>query len=193
MRLLVVLAALLAMSGGCARYEYDIVHPPEAAQHVGSERDAVVALNPLVYRMRSAENHLVIRIQNPTGDRILLLGAQSFVVDPYGESHPLRAQTIGPHSFVKLILPPIPPDVAPAGPSIEFGIGAGFGGAYRYSYGYYEPFYDPLWDRPRYYAVYNAGEYWHWTGESDVRLDLVFARDEQKPFTHEFVFHRRKM
>ena len=195
MRSLLLFAALLVTTSGCARYEYDIVRPPEAQQHVGGQRDTVVALDPLMYRMRSVENHLVVRIHNPTSDRIQLLGAESFVVDPHGESHPMRAQTIAPHSFIKLILPPPPPEVAPAGPSIQFGIGAGFGAAYPYSYGYFDPFYDPVWDRPRYYAVYEPGGafYWEWPGESDVRLNLVFQRDEQKPFSHEFVFHRRKM
>ena len=195
MRLALLCPVLLVTMGGCARYEYDVIRPPEVAQHVGSNGDAVIALDPLLYRMRSVENHLVIRIQNPTADRIQLLGAQSFVVDPNGESHPLRSQTIAPNSFIKLILPPLPPQVAPAGPTIGIGIGAGFGAAYPYSYGYYDPFYDPLWERPRYYAVYDSEGtyYWEWTGESDVRLNLVYQRNEQKPFIHEFVFHRRKV
>jgi hypothetical protein len=191
MRLARLFSVLLSTMAGCARYEYDIIRPPEVAQHIGSGNDAVIVLDPLIYRMRSMGSHLVIRIQNPTTDRIQLLGAQSSVVDPHGESHPLRSQTIAPNSFIKLILPPMPPQVAPAGPTIGIGIGAGFGAAYPYSYGCY----DPLWERPRYYAVNDAEGtyYWEWTGESDVRVNLVFQRDEQKPFSHEFIFHRRKM
>src|SRR5581483_12251869 len=134
-------ALLLMMVSGCARYEYDVSRPPESAQHVGAQADVVIVRDPVVYRMRTAENHLVIRIQNPTDDRVQLRGAQSFVVDPQGESRPLRSQTIAPHAFIKLILPPMPPQPVPTGPTIGFGIGAGFGLVYPYDY------YDPLWDR----------------------------------------------
>lgn len=192
MRPQLVALFLLCSLTGCARYEYDIVSPPEMAQHVGSKADVVLSRDPLQYRLISADNHLILRIFNPTSDRIQLLGPQSVAVDPQGQSHPLRSLTMAPNSFIKLILPPMRPDIAPSGPVIGIGIGAYAG---PYGLGYDDPFYDPLWERPRYYAVYDAENayFWDWPGEGDVRLTLVFQRDEQKPFSQEFVFHRRKM
>jgi len=192
MRFRCLVPALLAMCvAGCARFEYDIVSPPEMAQHVGTQSDVVLSRDPLQYRLISAENHLIMRIFNPTGERIQLLGSQSVAVDPQGQSHPLQNLAIAPNAFVKLILPPMKPQVAPSGPVI--GIGVGFAGAY--GLGYSDPFYDSMWQRPRYYAVYDAENtyLWDWEGESEVRLTLVFQRGEQKPFSQEFVFHRWKM
>jgi hypothetical protein len=186
-------ALLASWVVGCARYEYDIVSPPEMAQHVGERNDVVLSRDPLQYRLISADNHLIMRIFNATGDRIQLLGSQSVAVDPQGQSHPLRNLIMAPNSFVKLILPPMKPQVAPSGPVI--GIGVGFGYADPYGLGYYDPLYDSMWQRPRYYAVYDADNtyFWDWPDQGDVRLTLVFQRDEQKPFSQEFVFHRRKM
>jgi len=118
--------------------------------------------------MQSSEGHLVIKVFNPTNDTILLLGRLSSVVDPGGQSHPLLDQTIAPASFVKLILPPLRPQVTPTGPSI--GIGVGVVG-YRDAPGPYD-------DHPRYFAVYDASDplYWDWQGETDVKLTLVYRR-----------------
>ena len=187
----VALMLLALWVAGCAQYEYEIVSPPEMAQHVGSKTDIVLWRDPLQYRLISADNHLVIRIFNSTSDRIQLLGPQSVAVDPQGQSHPLRNLMVAPNSFVKLILPPMRPDIAPSGPVIGIGIGAGFGYAGPYGLG----FYDPLWERPRYYAVYDTENtyFWDWPDQGDVRLTLVFQRDDQKPLSQDFVFHRRKM
>lgn len=180
------------LSPGCARYEYDLVQPTQFAQHVGGNADAVVSQNPLIYRMRSYENHLVVQVQNPTGQPVQLLGGRSFVVDPQGQSHPLRTETIAPQSFIKLILPPIPPEVAPSGPVIGFGIGVG--AAYHVRPAWDDPFGETPFDRPRYLAVDDTDtSYWTWDGETDVRLSLTFAVENQPPFTQAFVFHRRRM
>ena len=77
-------------------------------------------------------------------------------------------------------------------------MGARFGSAYHYRYhrGYwgYDPLYEPYWDTPRYYTVYDANAiYWDWNGESDVRLSMTYQSGGQKPFTHEWVFHRRRV
>src|SRR5678816_1269839 len=46
---LLLSALLLAVTGGCAHYEYDVVQPPELARHVGTkqwtsfQRDALEA------------------------------------------------------------------------------------------------------------------------------------------------------
>ena len=135
-----------------------------------------------------------MQVHNPTTQPIKLLGAQSFVVDQRGQSHPLRSQTIGPQSFIKLVRPPVRTPVAPGGPVIGIGIGAGFERAY-YGPGYatWDAFYEPYWTYPRYYSENGDSDYWDWSGQTDVRLDLTFQEDDFKPFSQEFTFRRRKM
>jgi hypothetical protein len=182
-----LLLLVACISGGCVRYEYDIVQPPELRQHVGENADVVFSRTPLVYRLRSYENHLVIQIQNPTPQPIQLLGGQSYIVDPQGQSHPLAMVTIAPEAFIKLILPPVPPEPVPTGPTI----GIGFVVDAREA-----PAAPSLirseWVRPS-YAVDLANDYWSWEGETDVRASFTFRQGDQSPFTHAFVFHRRKM
>jgi hypothetical protein len=96
------------LGGGCAHYEYDLVEPPELARHVGKS-EVVVPKEPLEYRMRTVENRLVIHVINPTDEPVTLIGQQSYIVSPGGQSHPLRPQTIAPHTFIPLILPPMRP------------------------------------------------------------------------------------
>ena len=217
-------AALVAviLIGGCARYEFDLIEPKQFARHIGPKTDTIIPIDPFEYRMRSVDNRLVIRIFNPSDDTILLLGENSTAVDPDGESHALRSQTIAPRSFIKLVLPPMRMRVYDPGPT--FGLGVGYGVSQYYArdpwyfypypppYNYY-PAYDPwyyqrsydYYSEPRYFYVYddNDTRFWEWNGESEVRLNLVYARN---PVTanaattapaptvrHEFVFHRRKM
>src|SRR5688500_5139087 len=110
-----VLLAALAL-GGCARYEYDLVEPPNLAQHVG-KTPVLVEAEPLEYSLQTYDNYLIMFVQNPTEEPIKLLGEDSVVVDPRGESHPLDGRTIAPGTRVKLIFPPIPPRLEPYGPS----------------------------------------------------------------------------
>lgn len=187
-RILVLLA--LSLITGCAHYEYDIIQPPELARHVGEDRESTFALGPLLYGMQSYENHLVIRIRNPAAQPVELLGGRSYVVDPQGQSHPLDDQTIAPLSFIKLVLPPVEPEVAPAGPSIGFGLGIGS----AWGPGYDLSLNAPLFARPRYYAAADMeSRFWKWEGESDVRLSLTFAYAGQGPITQQLVLHRRRM
>src|SRR5262245_50127092 len=110
MRLNVPLLTLFGLLvGGCARYEYDVVRPDDLTGHVGTKEDVVFTRDPLEYRLRTADNRLVMRIYNPTDAPITLLGARSSVVDPDGQSHPLPSMTAAPESFIKLILPPLRP------------------------------------------------------------------------------------
>jgi hypothetical protein len=182
------LLIVVCLSAGCAHYEYDIVEPPELRQHVGANADVVFSRTPLVYRMRSYENHLVIQIQNPTPQPIQLLGGQSYVVDPQGQSHPLAMVTIAPQAFIKLILPPVPPEPVPTGPSIGFGFVVD---ASQSPTTY--PLTRPEWVRPVFAVTDIANDYWSWEGETDVRASFTFRQGGQPPFTHAFVFHRRKM
>ena len=188
-----VLAALLPLLFlvGCAKYEYDIVDPPDLTAHVGTKSDVVTEVDPLVYRWRTADNRLVVRVENPTDEPIMLLGERSTAVSPDGESHPLRGQTIAPHSHAKLILPPPRPRVYDSGPT--FGVGVGVHSSTHHPHHGY-PGHDPYWDGPRYLAVYDDANaiYWDWKGETVVRLTLVYRRGDQT-FSHPFTIRRKKM
>src|SRR5258708_34156135 len=89
------LPIIAAFCGGCAHYEYDITSPPDLRQHVG-EKEVIVRVEPLEYRFLSYQDHLVVQIFNPTSDVIQFLGEQRTIVDPSGQSHPLRGQAIPP-------------------------------------------------------------------------------------------------
>jgi hypothetical protein len=187
-QLAIIVTSLLLV--GCARYEYDIARPEEFAGHVGTKSDHTFAREPLEYELRTVDNRLVMRIHNNTGDSIRLLGEQSSVVDPEGQSHPLRTLTIVPSSFVQVILPPPRPRVYGSGSSIGFGIGTTVGHRHHpYPYSILHDEYEP-----RYFSVYDDADtfYWDWKGQGEARLMLVFQRNEEK-FTHEFVIRRVKM
>jgi hypothetical protein len=189
---LIALFALLGVTG-CAHAEFDILQPPDLAQHVGT-KEWVTAPRPSVdYRMIAYEDHLVIHAYNHTGQNLILLAEQSTVVDPAGQSHPLplRNQTILPNSFAKLILPPVRPQLVPTGPAINIGFGATYGSAYpyhyhggRYYYGYGYG-YSPYWyEPPRYYVVYGGDDsslYWPWPDGGQVRLVLTYVRPDAPP------------
>lgn len=187
---------LMLLSVGCARYEFDIVRPPDLAQHIGRKQDAVAPLPPLEYRMRTVEGRLAMAIVNQSGEPITLRGAESFVVDPRGRSHPVRSQTIAPGSYIKLIFPPLPPRVRPSGPSFGIGIGTMIGSSGYPSRRYRHHPYGHHFAEPRYYAVYDddedEGRYWDWDGESEVRISLVYDHGGH-PLNHQFVIMRKKV
>ena len=99
------LACVMLLTSGCAVYQYDVVSPAPLAGRVGGDADKVLDVNPLIYRLRSVDNRLVIRVYNPTQDPIEIVGVRSTVVDPYGQSHPLRGETIAPRTYIKIRLP----------------------------------------------------------------------------------------
>lgn len=179
---------LLALCTGCATYEFDITSPQDQVAHIGRKADTESKVEPLIYKWRAVDNRLVVRAFNPTSELITLLGNQSTVVDPQGQSHPLRGQPIAPNSFAKVILPPPRPRVYDHGPT--FGVGVGMH-VDRQDLGYPN---DPWYDEPRYLTVYADGDafYWDWNGESEVRLTLVYQRGEQT-FKHEFTIKRVKI
>ncbi len=184
---LLPLFGLAILCSGCASYEYDITRPQELAQHIGSKSDVVLQRPPLEYRLVTADNRLVMRIYNPQDTPVTLLGDRSSIVDPQGQSHPLLGQTMAPHSFVKLILPPLRPRIERTGPSLEFGVGGIFASRHAPRLRGYEAI-----DGPEYLAVYDeVGTYWDWSGEGEIRLTLVFQQADQT-FEHEFVIGRRK-
>jgi hypothetical protein len=177
------LLATTMLPGGCARYEYDLIEPPPLARHIGSQADTVFELDPLVYRLRSYDNHLVVRIFNPTTELISLHGDASYVVDPTGQKHPISSQSIAPSTYVKLILPPLPPEPVGNPPPVNpgMGIAADFGPTVSEI-----PY--PFGQR---YA--NDAHDWDWNDEGQVRISLTFQRGSQPPFTQRFLFGREKM
>src|SRR2546423_4948738 len=130
---------LLTFLTGCTHYEYDLTQPPELARHIGSKSEVIVPRDPVDYRLRTYEDVLVMRVVNPTDDLIELLGDQSVVVDPRGQSHPLRRQAIAPHSYIKLRFPPPPPVYYQPQPTFGIGVGTVITRETR------RPIYDP-WD-----------------------------------------------
>jgi hypothetical protein len=189
MRLL--LALLLLVLVGCEKYEFDVVRPEELAAHV-PEKGVVLDRPPIKYEMWTVENRLVIHVVNETDQPIDLVGEQSFLVDPYGQSRPMRGQGIGPRSFARLVLPPLGP-VYRAGPTWGFGVGVGYSdwhGHHHHGFGGFG--YDWV-DGPAYLTVVDdgTGYFWEWRGETSVRLKLTFRR-EKELFAHDWLIQRVK-
>lgn len=187
-----LLPLLVLISIGCTRYEYDVISPRTGPELLtaGTEDDVVLDLAPLRYRLRTVENRLVVRIFNPTAERLVLVGAKSSVIDPEGQARPVRTQALPPGAHLKLILPPVRPQyVASGGGS---GVGVRGGGAYagpgmgrgEFGLGY---------DEPTVYTLRDGGEvYWDWRGETQAKLSLVFAREGGEEFGQEVVLGKRK-
>jgi hypothetical protein len=205
---------LAGAAGGCAHYEYDLVEPRDLTRHISRKADAVAEIDPLTYRLRSVDNRLVLRIYNNTDDSIELLGDKSSVVDPDGQSHPLRSQSIAPKSFIKLIVPPPKPYVYDTSPT--FGVGMGYGvrvdatpgpppeglpdrREFHTHYPQWEPYFR---DEPQYLAASaasaaasfdeNDSYYWTWKGSGEARVHLVYRRGDSD-LRHDFVFRRVKV
>ena len=194
---LLLSALLLVATGGCVHYEYDVVQPPELARHVGTKQWTSFQRDALEYRLRTSDDRLVMLIYNRGERTVKLSGPDSATVDPSGESHPLQSRAVPRDSYVKLILPPPPPQVRSYGPTMGFGVGVGygrrFGGPYHDGLGFGSGMYDDV--EPRYYSVYDPNDrtYFTWPGDSDLRLLLTFQEDGGGSFRHEFVLRRRKM
>jgi hypothetical protein len=176
-RLHCLLLIALSSTIGCAHYEYDLTDPRDIARHIGKD-DQHINLDPLTYRLVTSDNHLVMRAENPMDTPIELLGDQSVVVSPDGQSHPLRSQTIAPHSYMKLIFPPLRPRFERTDPTFGIGVGA----VHRVHY-----------PEPRYLSIYeDDAYYWDWDDQSAIRLTMVY-RHQGKTFEHRFGFVRKKM
>lgn len=182
--LLPLLPLSVLLLTGCVSYDYQILQPPGVAQHV---TDQIVTMNvdPLEYRFRRNHDRLAMTIVNPTTGPITLLGDRSYVVDPRGESHPLRGQVIASHSFASMLLPPPQASVTTTYP-----------GLYTYGpvlYGpYWGGFYNDFYSAPvtTYYRV-NTPFDWKWdVGQARFR----FSYDQAgKTFEHDFVIARGQM
>ena len=198
---------------GCARYEFDVLEPPEFATHVGRKKETATDIlrEPLEYHMRAYEGRLVMNVFNTTEEPIELLGDQSFVVDAEGESHPLPSSVIAPKAYVKLILPPLRP-YYPAEPRFGFGVGIGISSYHHRHFHHrhhrgprFRHFVEPGMGEDlnaadlatgsgTYFYAYDPGSlFWEWEGEEIVRLRLTYRQGKGEPFYHEFVIRRVKV
>jgi hypothetical protein len=170
---------VLPLLAGCTHYEFDILQPPDLARHVGRKAHTAAEFDrpPLHYHLQAVEGRLVMDVANPNDDPVELLGGQTFVVDPAGQSHPVPSQAIGPHSFIRLVLPPMRPGYW-AAPGYAVYRGGGwwdYGGA--------------VW------VAVPAGPpelYWRWHDETMAKVHLVYKRGDET-IVQEFLFGRRKM
>ncbi len=196
-RQLFAAATLLLCGAGCSTYEYDLTRPAELATHIAQKSPTTVRREPLNYRFTAEESRLVVEIENPTDSAIQLLGDRSSVVDFNGQSHPLQSRSAAPHSFVKVILPPLRPVIERTGPTFGIGVGTVVGTRGRYNRGLND---DPLLYgsgesiEPRYLNVYDGDDsvYWDWSGQGEIRIAFTFAKENSDTFTQEFVIARRK-
>lgn len=182
---------LLALAGGCARYEFDLVEPAESAGHVGSRAFLAVPRDSILYRVISADDRLVMFVHNRGEGVVKLSGADSAAVDARGESHPLQGATIPPGAYVNRIFPPPRPTLQRTG-WIGGGIYAGHGFHHHHGFSHHG---SDDFVRPRYNDIYDAIDpiYFDWPGGTELRLLLTFEQEGAGRLRHEFVFRKRKM
>jgi len=182
----------LALVGlcGCQTHTYRLVQPATANATIG-ETPIPLKIEPLEYRVAQHDNRISLRVLNPTSERIVLLGERSSVIDASGESHPLRGRVMEPHSYIRLVLPPVPSGFQHP----DYTWGWGWGGA---TWGWGWPGYPPM--SGPYYAEGFLGPpplvYEHpltvydWTwNRGPVHLRLTYDRGKES-FEHEFEFNR---
>jgi hypothetical protein len=159
----------------CAPVEFDAAPVGGQITRVGNSQDVAFQADPLIYRMRADEGHLVFWIDNPTNQTVEFLGDKSNVVDPEGIAHPLRGQTIEPLGSIKEIFPPMMDD-SQAPPSNAA---------------------QPInpYDQPGFITVPNAqfesgpDQPWQWDDELYIQVNLYFNR-EGHPFEQHFSIRR---
>lgn len=172
---------LLFAGVGCTSYHHRLIEPPELACDI-RDADTATRLPPIRYLWNTVEDRLIVRIVNDGESDVLLDGERSVLVDPTGQSRPLRSQTIASDSFAKLVLPPYR-DVAYApGPTMSVGLGvsSGRGG-----------FYAPLSSPPATVIVRDRETRWDWPAGTTIRLQLHFTRGAET-IEHAFVLERRE-
>lgn len=190
--LLFPILSLCTLASGCAQYQYELSQPSDLARPIGSRAPVEVSVDPLTYELQTADNHLVMQVHNDTAEPVKLVGEDSYVVDPDGESHPLQTSTIAAHSVAKLILPPQQIIERERAPVFGFGFGVGFSSRSAVRRGYWNSALDTI-DEPRYYAVDDGGNrFWEWNGEGSIRMRLTYERGEKR-WHHEFQFARHKV
>jgi len=181
-----VLGFALLANFGCTQFEFDVLREgSDQPIHVATSDDTHFANDPLKYRMRADEGHLVMWIDNPTNDSIELLSGKSSVTDPDGVNHPLRGQTIKPLSSVTKIFPPMESQEDQSTPTPP------------------QPPINP-YDRPGFIPVPGVDQpdstaadsrdsayAWKWEDESEIRIHLVFVQNGRQ-FEQRFTVRRVK-
>src|SRR5947208_5812037 len=76
-RALLLSALLVAASGGCVHYEYDVVQPPELARHVGTKQWTSFRRDALEYKLLTSDDRLVMLIYNRGERAVKLSGSDS--------------------------------------------------------------------------------------------------------------------
>jgi hypothetical protein len=181
---------LVLLLPGCARYRYFIAEPSSLAQQV-PEKPVRVRREPLEYQFSETGKRLVIAVSNPTDNALAINEKKSFIVDPAGQTHPIKAGNIAPRSYISLVLPP-QAKVVRAAPAFGFGVGFGHVGyPLATTAGFYDTFYGP---HTYYYYDESEEAIWRWK-EGPVRLRLSF--DSQGTTTNSFeqdwTLERRKV
>ena len=180
-----MLLAALSLLAGCAKYQYELVEPARFAQVIPKDREAAIEIDAVDYRFIEDERVLVILIYNNFDDPMTIRGEHSYVVDPFGETHPLRGGTIAPHSYISMVFPPMAAVYRRSGgPRFSFGFGTTLQHHHHsHFHGYY---YEPYW--VEYVVVAEPGMYWPWK-EGEIALRLAFQQGEST-FDHQFRFRR---
>jgi hypothetical protein len=178
--------AVLTLSG-CAVYEFDLTRPEDLAGRAGREEALVRKIEPIEYRLISVENRLVVKMFNTSDQAIKLLAPESTVVDPDGQSRSIKAASIQPGSFARVVMPPVRPEFRSSSGSTAR-VGTYYGpGLRRSDFGHTEM------DIPENYQLVDGGEtFWEWRGETEARLVLVYERDGER-FTHRLTLNRVKV
>jgi hypothetical protein len=164
---------------GCAPVGFEF--RPEGAQQtiqVNAQAESQFAAEPLRYRLLADESHLIIWIDNPTNQTIMLLGDKSTVEDPTGDLHRLHGQTIDPQSSIKLVLPPLPED--------QYSQSQPPAGIPQPGNPNDQPGFLPITG-----IASNAtpSSTWTWDDGLEIRLDLLFQQADH-PFEQHFVIRK---
>lgn len=175
-------AVLLSAMAGCHTTTFEMTTPVAAV--ITPDRPFHLAVDPLRFEFFTADDHLGVKIFNPTAETIKLLGPESSAVDQQGNSHPLISQTIAGNSFIKMILPP--PRPWGSGGAVRIGLIPVDTPGARYGY----PDDGPPQPQEMLPDPYNAPVYWDWSDNTvAVHLHFVFERDKST-FGQSFVIQR---
>src|SRR5262245_38812870 len=106
-----LLPLVVAAFSACQPYAYRVLAPAGFSESIVALQTITVPYDPLQYSLVRQHGSLNLQITNPADDRIMLLGEQSYLIDPHGRIHPLRGNMLEPHSTISLLLPPKPASV----------------------------------------------------------------------------------
>ncbi len=180
------LVGLMVLGTGCAHYQYSLLQPGNGPQIIGKQ-PLRVEYAPLTYQVAERNHRLAMQIDNPTDTPVRLLAERSYLVTPRGETRPMPAAVIAPHSYIGITFPP-PPLVYRSYPTYSWGMGFGpyWGGPYwNASWGFYGAPYGPM----DYYVT--PPQSWDWK-EGNVRM-LLFYQQATNIIEHQFLFNREKV